>query len=138
MAAPAALAAVHATRPEAEALAARAVACIQADGARKAYAAFTHGAGYKDGDLYVVVQDMDGRTLAHGANAGLVGRQLLDLADLDGRPLTRSQLDLARRQGKGWAGPFTVRNAVTNGAQRRAVYVQRVGDTVVSVGVLLD
>ena len=136
--APAALAAARPARPDAEALVARAVACIQASGPRQAYAAFTHGAAYKDGPLYVVVQDLAGRTLAHGANARLVGQDLAALTDLDGRPLIRQVLDLARRQGRGWSDAFSLRNAVTNGPRRHALYVQRVGDTVVSVGVPLD
>lgn len=130
--------AARATRPEAEALVARAVAYLQAHGPQKAYAAFTHDRAFRDRELYVVVYDLSGRNLAHGANPALVGADAVGPDDAGGRPLNLALADLARRQGKGWSGAFGLRNPVTNDLQRRRVYVERVGDVLVGAGVVLD
>lgn len=130
--------AVRATRPEAEALVERAVAYMQAHGPRKAYAAFTHGAAFRDRGLYVVVYDLQGRNLAHGANPGLVGADWIGPGDAEGRPLNRRLAALARQQGRGWSEAFTLRNPISNDLQRRSMYVERVGDVLVGAGLVLD
>lgn len=130
--------AARATRPEAEALVARAVAYLQAHGPHIAYAAFTQGNAFRDRELYVVVYDLQGRNLAHGANPGLVGEDLVDPGSADGRPLNQDLVGLARQQGHGWSAPFQLRNPVSNDMQRRSVYVKRVGDVLVGAGVVLD
>lgn len=130
--------AARATRPEAEALVARAVAYLQAHGPQKAYAAFTQDRSFRDRELYVVVYDLSGRNLAHGANPALVGADRVGPGDADGRPLNQALADLARRQGKGWSQAFGLRNPVSNDLQRRRVYVERVGDVLVGAGVVLD
>lgn len=130
--------AARATRPEAEALVARAVAYLQAHGAKNAYAAFTDGRAFRDRELYVVVYDLSGRNLAHGANPALVGQDAVGPVDAHGRPLNQALADLARRQGKGWSGAFGLRNPINNDLQRRSVYVERVGDVLIGAGVVLD
>jgi hypothetical protein len=131
-------AAARATPPEAEALVARAVAYLQVHGPQKAYAAFTQGSAFRDRELYVVVYDLNGRNLAHGANPALVGGDLVQSGADDGQPLNRTLVDLARRQGRGWSTAFGLRNPVSNDLQRRSMYVERVGDVLVGAGVVLD
>ena len=133
-----ALAQSKATKPEAEALVAKAVAYIKANGTDKAYAEFTNGTAFKDRELYVIVYDLTGKNLAHGANAKLVGKDLIGLKDPDGKLLNKILVDLAKAKGKGWSEEFKFRNPVTNDLQRRIVYVERVGETFVGAGVFLD
>src|SRR5512141_3221794 len=76
-----------ATKEEAQAMVAKAVAFVQAQGPEKAYAEFSNKSGaFVDRDLYVVVYGMDGKVLAHGANAKLVGKDMIDATDVDGKP----------------------------------------------------
>lgn len=133
-----AFAAAKATKPEAEALVAKAVAYLKANGAEKAYNEFTNGSGFKDRELYVIVYDLTGKNLAHGANPKLVGKDLIGLKDPDGKLLNKMLVDLAKEKGKGWSEEFKFRNPVTNELQRRIVYVERVGETFVGAGVFLD
>lgn len=126
------------TKPEAEAMVAKAVAHIKAVGPEKAYADFTAGGEFKKGDLYIIVYDLTGKNLAHGANPKLVGKDLIGLTDPDGKLLNKMLVDLAKEKGKGWSDEFKFRNPTTNEIQRRIVYVQRVGDTFVGCGVFLD
>lgn len=126
------------TKAEAEAMVAKAVAYLKANGAEKAYNEFTNGTTFKDRDLYVIVYDLTGKNLAHGANAKLVGKDLIGMKDPDGKPLNQMLVDLAKSKGKGWSDEFKFRNPTTNALQRRIVYVERVGDTFVGCGVFLD
>lgn len=127
-----------ATKAEAEAMVAKAVAYIKANGAEKAYNEFTNGTTFKDRELYVIVYDLTGKNLAHGANAKLVGKDLIAMKDPDGKPLNQILVNLAKEKGKGWSEEFKFRNPTTDSLQRRIVYVEKVGDTFVGCGVFLD
>jgi hypothetical protein len=133
-----AAAAARATKAEAEALVTKAIAFLKANGPDKAYDAFTNGPAFKDRELYVIVYDLTGKNLAHGANPKLVGKDLIGLKDPDGKLLNQILVDLAKQKGKGWSEEFKFRNPVTNELQRRIVYVERVGETFVGAGVFLD
>ncbi|HYF57394.1 MAG TPA: cache domain-containing protein [Burkholderiaceae bacterium] len=126
------------TKAEAEAMVAKAVAYIKTHGADKAYTEFTNGAAFKDRDLYVIVYDLNGRNLAHGANSKLVGKDLIGLKDPDGKLLNKMLVDLAKEKGRGWSEEFKFRNPTTDSLQRRTVYVERLGETFVGTGVFLD
>lgn len=126
------------TKAEAEAMVAKAVAYVKANGTEKAYQEFTNGSSFKDRDLYVIVYDLNGKNLAHGANAKLVGKDLIGMKDPDGKLLNKMLVDLAKEKGKGWSEEFKFRNPTTSELQRRIVYVQRVGETFVGCGIFLD
>ncbi len=133
-----ATAAARATKAEAEALVAKAIAYLRANGPSKAYEAITNSPAFRDRELYVIAYDLSGTNLAHGANPRLVGEALIGMKDPDGKPLNRILVDLARQKGKGWSEEFRFRNPVTNELQRRAIYVERVGETFLGAAVLLD
>lgn len=126
------------TKAEAEAMVAKAVAYVKANGPEKAYNEFTTGTTFKDRDLYVIVYDLTGKNLAHGANAKLVGKDLIGLKDPDGKLLNKMLVDLAKEKGKGWSEEFKFRNPTTESLQRRTVYVERLGETFVGTGVFMD
>lgn len=130
--------AARATQAEAQAIVGQAAAYLRAHGPQKAFAAFSHGPHFRDRELYVMVYDLHGRSLAHGANHTLVGADRVGPHDADGRPLNQALADLARQQGKGWSAPFQLRNPVSNDLQRRRVYVERVGEVLVGAAVVLD
>src|SRR3954470_10096966 len=84
------------TKAEAEAMVAKAVSYIKSNGIDKAYGEITNGTSFKDRDLYVIVYDLNGKNLAHGANAKLVGKDLIGLKDPDGKLLNKMLVDLAK------------------------------------------
>jgi len=133
-----AIASDRASAPEAEALVKKAAAYIKANGAEKAYDEFTNGKGFKDRDLYIFVYDLSGKCLAHGANAKLVGKDLIGLKDPDGKPLVKMLIDVAKDKGQGWTEAVKFRNPVTEKIQTRVNYIQRVGETAVGSGVYTD
>ena len=81
-------AADKATKEEAVAMVKKGIAFIKANGKDKGYAEITSKTSqFKDRDLYLVVYGLDGTVHAHGANEKMVGRNLIDLKDIDGKPL---------------------------------------------------
>ena len=123
------------TAAEAEAMVKRTVAFLKANGEEKAYNEITNTKTFKDRDLYIIVYDLNGRNLAHGANPKLVGKDLIGLKDPDGKPLIQMLVDLAKTKGKGWSEPYKFMNPVTQKIEVKLMYLERVGDTFVGCGI---
>jgi len=123
------------TAAEAEAMVKKAVTYIKANGPDKAYEEFTNGKSFKDRDLYIIVYDLNGKNLAQGANPKLVGKDLIGLKDPDGKPLIQMFVDLAKSKGKGWVDGYKFLNPVSQKIEGKAMYLERVGDTLVGCGI---
>jgi hypothetical protein len=121
--------------PEAEAMVNRAVARIKGAGPVRAYADFTGRApGFADRDLYVVVYGLDGRVLAHGQNPKMVGKDLLDLHDADGKAWIKERVELARTRDRFWQD-YKFTDPVTRRVMPKSTCCERVESTAVCVGI---
>jgi cytochrome c len=130
-----ALAQDKATAPEAEAMVKKAVAFISSDGVEKAYAEFGNKQGqFTDRDLYVVVYGLDGKVLAHGANAKLIGKDLMDAQDVDGVYYVRERVEKAKAEGKFWQD-YKFTNPTSKKIEPKRMYCERVGETAVCGGI---
>lgn len=124
-----------ATKDEATAFVKRAIAHIKANGKEKALADFNNAnGGFIDRELYIVVIDFNGVILANGSNQRMVGKQLLDVKDVNGKYFTREEVELAKTKGKGWVD-FHWNNPVSNKIEPRSVYLERLDDYFVLSGV---
>lgn len=122
---------------EAQEMVKKAVALVKSAGPEKAYKVFTeHTDGaFKDRDLYVFAYDFDGTCLAQGANAKMVGKNLLAIKDVDGNPFIKGMIDTVKASGKGWYGPYKFTNPNNQGYELKRSYCERgAGDTMVCVG----
>jgi len=129
--APAALAAGQASPDEAKAMAIKASEYLKAVGPDKAFAAFDAKDGpWHDRDLYVIVQNNQGVIVAHGTNPGLIGKLVLDLKDVDGKPFNREFQGI---RDSGWIN-YKWQNPLTRTVESKTMYAVRVGDDVVGVG----
>ncbi len=125
---------------EAQAMVKQAVALVKSAGNEKAYKAFTdHPDGaFKDRDLYVFVYDFEGICLAQGANPKMVGKNLIDMKDVDGNALIKGMVDLVKAEKKGWYGPYKFNNVETKSIERKKSYCEQgAGNTMVCVGAYL-
>jgi len=123
------------TRTEAEALVKKDVAYIKSAGKEAAYADFTgKKAAWVDRDLYVVVYGMDGKGLAHGQNAKMVGKDLIDLKDADGKPFVKERTELAAAKGKFWQ-EYKFADPVTKKVMPKEMCCERLEDVIPCVGV---
>jgi cytochrome c len=124
----------HGTADEAKALCEKAVAYLQANGPDKAFAAFDDPHGqFIDRDLYVFVRSLDGNTVAHGANAHMIGHTNLSLRDADGKLYNQEMIDLATAKGSGWVDYRWV-DPADKKIEQKSSFIERAGDFVIGVG----
>ncbi len=129
-----ALAAEVGTKEEAEALVKKAITFIKENGKEKAYAAFQDPKGqFVDRDLYITVYDFDGNCLAHGANPKMVGKNMIEMRDPDGKQYIKERVDGAKANGKGWHD-LKVSNPISKQIEPKTMYYEKVDDVIVSCG----
>lgn len=123
------------TPKEAEAMVKKGVAFIKANGKDKAYAEITSKQSqFTDRDLYLVVYRLDGTPLAHGANEKMVGRNLIDLKDIDGKEFVRERVELAKAKASFWQD-YKFTNPVSKKVEAKTMYCERLDDTAVCGGI---
>jgi hypothetical protein len=123
------------TKDEAMAMVKRAVAFIKEQGPATAYPEITNRAGkFVDRDIYVVVYGLDGKVLAHGGNAKLVGTDMIDAQDVDGKPFVRERVELAHQKADFWQD-YKFSNPTTKKIEPKQMYCQRLDETAVCAGV---
>lgn len=130
----AALAEERATPREAEALVHKAVTFLKQQGREKAFAAFNDPQGaFAFRDLYVMVYDLEGNCLAHGAKKDRVGKNFLNDKDADGRPFVKERMELARKSPRGWQ-EYKFMNPATKKIEPKVAYFEVVDGMVVMSG----
>ena len=123
------------TANEAKGLVDKALAFIKSEGKEKAFAEFTNSKGkFVDRDLYIFVVDFKGLTLAHGGNAKLVGKDMGELKDADGKFFIKEFIELAKTKGSGWVD-YKWANPTTNKIEPKSTYVQKHEDYFLGCGI---
>lgn len=123
------------TKEEAVAMVKKAIDYIKANGREKAFAEFTNPKGkFRDRDLYLVVSDMNAKILAHGQNKNLVGKNLINFKDVDGKEVMKERVALMKAHKTAWQD-YKFINPVTNKIEPKQMYLERVGDLIVACGV---
>ena len=131
----AAWAAENATAKEAEAMVKKGVTFIKTNGKEKGYAEITSKQSqFKDRDLYLVVYGLDGAVWAHGANDKMVGKNLIDLKDVDGKEFVRERVDLGKARTSFWQD-YKFTNPVSKKIEPKQMYCERLEETVVCGGI---
>ena len=121
-----------ATKEETIALVKRAVVIITERGPEKAYAEITRR--FHDRDLYITVINLDGKVLAHGQRGILIGSNLIDAKDPDGKLFFKERVELAREQSAFWQN-YKWLNPATKEIEPQEAYCERLNDIVVCGGV---
>lgn len=123
-----------ASAKEAEAMVAKAVAAIKA-AKQKTYDEITgKDPKWIDRDLYPTVYDLSGKVLAHGANAKMVGKDLIELMDADGKPFVKERVELTKSKGKFWQD-YKFTDPLTKKIMPKQMYCERLDDTAVCAGI---
>jgi signal transduction histidine kinase len=89
---------------------------------------------FHDRDLYPFIYDLKGTCVAHGARPALIGKNLLDLKDQDGKYLIREMIGIANGPGSGWVN-YKWPNPLNNKIEDKTSYIEKMGDYFVGVGV---
>lgn len=89
----------HATKDDAVAMVHKVIAYIKANGKDRVIAEVNIPKGrFVDRDLYVSVGDGVGMVLAHGGNPRLVGKNLFEVKDVDGKAFVKEAVKFSRRK----------------------------------------
>lgn len=131
----ASVAADRATAKEAEAMVKKGVAYIKATPRDQAMAELTSKKGaFVDRDLYLTVYTLDGVCLAHGANEKMVGKNNIDMKDMDGKPFFRERFEMAKVKQSFWQD-YKFADPLTRKIEPKQMYCERTGDLVVCGGI---
>lgn len=124
------------SKDEAVAMVKRVQAEFKKNGATAAFKAVSDKStkDFHDRDLYPFIYDMSGRCVAHGARPALIGKNLMDLKDQDGKYLIREMVAIAKGSGSGWID-YKWPNPITNKIEDKSSYIEKMGDYFVGVGI---
>jgi cytochrome c len=117
---------------EAKLMAVQAAQLLRDSGPEKAFPTFNdkQSPAFHDRDLYVMVYDATGRNVAHGASPALIGKDLIDLKDTEGKPVIRALVAIA---DEGWVD-YKWPDPISKKIRPKRTYVVRVGEYFVGVG----
>ncbi len=126
----------HGTKDEAKAMVGTALAHVKKVGNDQAFKDFTSDkANWTKKDLYVFVMDTKGVVLAHGANEKLVGKNLIELKDQNGKLFAREFVEVGTTKGEGWVD-YDWAHPLTKKVEGKTTLVKRIPgfDGFVAVG----
>jgi cytochrome c len=124
-----------ATTEQATAMVKKGVAFIKANGPEKGYAEITSKTSqFKFEDLYLVVYGLDGTVHAHGANDRMVGRNLIELKDVDGKAFVKERVELGKTKASFWQD-YKFTNPENKKIEPKTMYCERLEQTVVCGGI---
>jgi signal transduction histidine kinase len=123
---------------EAVAMVRKAGEFLKKHGKEKAFAEFNNPKGQfiqKDLYIFTFLANGDGIEQANGANIKLVGKNVLEMKDADGKFLIKDILALGMgKEGKGWVD-YKWPNPSTGSLDSKRTYVERVEDVVIGCGI---
>jgi cytochrome c len=123
------------TRDEAKAMVEAAVAHVKKVGHEKAFEDFTKDkANWAKKDLYVFAFDLEANWTAHGANEKLIGKNLMNLKDQNGKEFIKEFIQVVSTKGEGWVDYDWVSPA-TKKVEDKTTLVKRVAGTNYAVAV---
>lgn len=127
----------HGTKEEAKALVTAALGHIKKVGNEQAFKDFTSDkANWTKKDLYVFTLDSKGFILSHGVNAKLIGKDMSEMKDQNGKLFMREMMDVSSSKGEGWVD-YDWANPLTKKAEPKSTFVKRIPgfDGSVAVGI---
>lgn len=123
----------YGTTAEAEAMVKKAIAYYKKNGKEKSLAEFQKKPGpFVDRDLYVTVYTLDGNALSH-INPKMVGKNMMDLRDADGKYHIKERLEAAQKGESGWQD-FKFFNPQTKLIEPKRMYWEKHDNIVFAAG----
>ena len=123
----------RATPDQAEAMVKKAIAYYKKNGKEKSMPEFMKNPGpFVDRDLYVTVYDMQANDLAH-INPKMVGKNMMDLRDADGKYHIKERMEAAQKGTSGWQD-FKFFNPVSKRIEPKRMYWEKYDNLVFACG----
>ncbi|KQY16533.1 cache type 2 domain-containing protein [Massilia sp. Root133] len=123
------------TEKDAIAMAERGAAMVKAKGKEEVMKRITSkDPEFVQGSLYIDMRDVKtGIVLAHPYNPSIVGKDLTDVPDANGKKYRREIIELAAAKGKGWVD-YQYKNPTTGKIEPKTTYILLVDGVVLEAG----
>jgi signal transduction histidine kinase len=123
------------TEKDAIAMAERGAAMVKAKGKEEVMKRITaKDPDFVQGSLYIDMRDVKtGIVLAHPYNASIVGKDLTDVPDANGKKYRREIIELAAAKGKGWVD-YQYKNPTSGKIEPKTTYILLVDGVVLEAG----
>lgn len=123
------------TEKDAIAMAERGAAMVKAKGKEEVMKRITaKDPSFVQGSLYIDMRDVkNGVVLAHPYNQSIVGKDLIDVPDANGKLYRREIVELAAAKGKGWVD-YMYKNPTTGKIEPKTTYILLVDGVVLEAG----
>jgi signal transduction histidine kinase len=123
------------TEKDAIAMAERGAAMVKAKGKDEVMKRITaKDPEFVQGSLYIDMRDVKtGIVLAHPYNPSIVGKDLTDVPDANGKKYRREIIELAAAKGKGWVD-YQYKNPTTGKIEPKTTYILLVDGVVLEAG----
>ena len=130
-----ALASAEPTEKDAIAMAERGAALVKAKGKEEMMKRITaKDPDFVQGSLYVDLRDVKtGIVLAHPYNPSIVGKDLTDVPDANGKKYRREIIELAAAKGKGWVD-YQYKNPTSGKIEPKTTYILLVDGVILEAG----
>lgn len=111
-----------------------AVSYITTNGSDAGIKALSDSAGqYVKGALYVFAYDTSGTMVAHPKNPKLIGKNLINVPDVDGKMFRKDIIQVALTKYTGWVD-YKYKNPTSGKIEEKTTYVALAGTIVVCCG----
>lgn len=118
------------TRETAKTTAASAARYFTSNGVEEGIKAIHKNSGeYRDGAIYIFLYNYKtGVMEGHGANKSLVGKNLMNMKDADGKMFFHEMTDIIKTKGEGWV-EYKWPNPVSKKIEQKSTYIIKINDT---------
>jgi len=124
------------TQEEAKAMVESAIAFMKANGKEKTLAELNNPKGkFVKGEVYVNAHNLDGTMLAHPINPKLVGTNLLEVPDPDGKFFRKDVMETGKTKPAGGWVDYKYKNPATGKIEQKTSFVKKGGDLIFVCGI---
>lgn len=119
---------------EAKGFVMKAISFLKANGKEKTLAEANNPKGqFIKGEVYVVVMDLNATMLAHPINQKIIGMNVIDVPDTDGKMFRREIIETAKTKGEGWVD-YKYKNPTSNKVESKTSFIKRADDMIFVCG----
>jgi cytochrome c len=130
--------AAAAPKDEATSLVQNAAKFLKTEGKEKALQECNKPDGkWVKGEIYVFAYDFQGVIVAHPKNPKLVGKNMLEVPDVDGKLFRKDIVETAKTKGSGWVD-YKYKNPESGKIEEKTTYLLKAGDVIFCAGIYRD
>jgi cytochrome c len=116
------------TRAECQTMVEAAAAFCSKNPAAKCYEEINKGTQFKKGELFIFAFDFNGKSVANGGIASMIGKDMINAKSADGQLFIQKQIEVAKK-GSGWL-EYDWINPSTQKVQKKVSFVKKINNDI--------